>query len=109
MLQEVDDLREEGNELGALLETLGEADWTRPTPFKQWTVFDVVGHLHYSDRCAIAALKGRETFERETAAMRSVIEHGGSLREFTRDELGAVNGRRMLQLCRDTVRDMCDR
>jgi uncharacterized protein (TIGR03084 family) len=109
MLEEVENLREEGNELAALLETLGEADWKRPTPFKQWTVFDVVGHLHYSDRCAIAALKGRETFEQETAAMRSVIERGGSLRDFTRDELGPLGGSRMLALWRDAFRDMCDR
>src|SRR5260370_40381644 len=106
MFQEVADLREEGNELAALLETLGEADWKRPTPFKQWTAFDVVGHLHYSDRCAIAAVKGRETFEKETAAMRSVIERGGSLRDFTREELGALDGRRMLALWRDGFRDM---
>jgi uncharacterized protein (TIGR03084 family) len=109
MLQEVEDLREEGEELSTLLNSLAEADWVRPTPFKQWTVFDVVGHLHYSDRCAVAALKGRDAFQRETAAMRSVIERGGSLRDFTRGELGPVDARRMLQLWRDTFRDMCDR
>ncbi len=108
MLQEVDDLREEGNELGALLDSLGEADWARPTPFKQWTVFDVVGHLHYSDRCALAALKGRDAFQKETAAMRSVIERGGSLRDFTRDELGPLDGRHMLELWRGAFHDMCD-
>ena len=109
MSHEVDDLREEGSELGALLATLAEADWSRPTPFKKWTAFDVVGHLHYSDRCALAALKGRETFDRETAAMRSVIARGGSLRDFTRDELGPLDGRRMLELWRDTFAEMCDR
>jgi len=109
VLQEIEDLREEGNELRALLETLEDADWARPTPFKQWTVFDVVAHLHYSDRCALASLKGREAFDKETAAMRSVIERGGSLRDFTRDEVGPLEGRRMLALWRDTFRDMCDR
>jgi uncharacterized protein (TIGR03084 family) len=109
MLQEVADLREEGHELDTLLASLREADWSRPTPFKQWTPFDVVGHLHYSDRCALAALKGREAFQTETAAMRSVIERGGSLRDFTREALGPLDGRRMRQLWLDTFRDMCDR
>jgi uncharacterized protein (TIGR03084 family) len=109
MFQEVDDLREEGKELDALLASLREADWARPTPFKQWTPFDVVGHLHYSDRCAVASLKGREAFQAETAAMRSVIERGGSLRDFTREALGPLDGSHMRQLWRDTFGDMCDR
>jgi uncharacterized protein (TIGR03084 family) len=109
MLQEVRDLREEGKELRALLETIGEADWARATPFKQWTVFDVVGHLHYSDRCALAALDGREAFERETAAMRAVIVRGGSLRDFTREVLGPMDSRRMLALWTGAFDEMCDR
>src|ERR1041384_205150 len=90
MLQEVEDLREEGSELGALLETLNESDWAKPTPLKRWTIYDVVGHLHYSDRCALASLKGREAFVEETAAMKAVIDQGGSLRDFTRETLGNV-------------------
>src|SRR5262249_1798930 len=109
MLQEVADLREEGHELDTLLASLREADWSRPTPFNQWTPFDVVGHLHYSQRCALAALKGREAVQAETAAMRSVIERGGSLRDFTREALGPLDGGRMRQLWLDTFRDMCDR
>lgn len=109
MFQEVDDLREEGKELDTLLASLGEADWARPTPFKQWTPFDVVGHLHYSDRCAVASLKGREAFQAETAAMRSVIERGRSLRDFTREAFGPLDGSRVRQLWRDTFGDMCDR
>jgi len=109
MFQEVDDLREEGKELDSLLGSLGEADWARPTPFKQWTPFDVVGHLHYSDRCAVASLKGREAFQTETAAMRSVIERGGSLRDFTHDALGPLDGSRLRQLWCATFDDMCDR
>src|ERR1051325_2451264 len=101
MLQEVEDLREEGNELAALLGTLSEDDWRRATPFKQWTVLDVVGHLHYSDRCALAALGGRDAFTKETAAMRAVIRRGASLCDFTREVLGEQDGRSMLVLWRD--------
>ena len=109
MLQEVDDLREEGRELDSLLGSLREADWARPTPFKQWTPFDVVGHLHYSDRCALASLEGREAFQAETAAMRSVIERGGSLRDFTREALGPLGGSRLRELWREAFADMCGR
>jgi len=40
MLQQAVDLREEGDELYALLETLDPADWVRNTPFKSWTADD---------------------------------------------------------------------
>jgi len=109
MLQEVEDLREEGSELGALLETLNESDWAKPTPFKQWTIYDVVGHLHYSDRCALASLKGREAFVEETAAMKAVIDQGGSLRDFTRETLGNVDAPRMLAMWKGAFQEMCDR
>ncbi len=38
MLQRAVDLREQGDELYALLRTRSDADWTRNTPFKNWTV-----------------------------------------------------------------------
>jgi uncharacterized protein (TIGR03084 family) len=109
MLREIDDLRDEGKELGTLLERLGDGDWNRPTPFKQWTVYDVVAHLHYSDRCALWSLDGRETFDRETAAMRGVIERGGSLGQFTRDVFRDVSAARLFGLWKDGFREMCDR
>jgi len=49
MLQESQDLRAEADELHAFLETLGEADWERPTGFMKWTPWDVVAHLHFFD------------------------------------------------------------
>ena len=107
MLQEARDLREEGDELAALLETLDDADWSRPTPFKQWTVFDVVAHLHYSDRAALAALEGREAFAKEAAAWRGVIERGESLRDYTREALGPLPPAEMLALWRLAFVEMC--
>lgn len=49
MQQQAADLRAEGEELNGLLETLDESDWERATPFKGWTVNDVIQHLHQGD------------------------------------------------------------
>ncbi|MFT6580396.1 MAG: hypothetical protein ACJAU6_000825 [Alphaproteobacteria bacterium] len=43
------ELRIEGDELFATLQDLSDEDWARPTPFKSWTVNDVIGHLHLGD------------------------------------------------------------
>ena len=60
MLQQAVDLRAEGDELHALLETLDESDWGRPTPFKAWTVNDVMRHLHEGDWLAVLSLADPE-------------------------------------------------
>ena len=49
MKQLADDLRAEGEELNALLATLSEDDWRRPTPFKDWTIEAVMQHLLVGD------------------------------------------------------------
>ena len=65
MLQEVLDLRQEGDELFELLRTLKDDDWKRNTPFKNWTVDDVISHLHLSDWLAVLSVKDTDGFLRE--------------------------------------------
>lgn len=62
MLEQIRDLRAEGEELDALLGDLAPDDWWRPTPFKRWTPFDVVAHLHVTDKVAALAVASREAF-----------------------------------------------
>ena len=45
-LQQVEDLREDGEALFELLDTLTDDQWALPTPFKSRTVNWVVRHLH---------------------------------------------------------------
>ena len=63
MLQQARDLLDEGIEFKALLDTLTAQDWETPTPFKSWTINQIVQHLHGSDKMAVLSLKGREGFE----------------------------------------------
>lgn len=60
--QQVSDLRDEARELDALLVTLDEATWWRPTPFKGWAPFDVVAHLHRTDCAALLAVTAPDEF-----------------------------------------------
>lgn len=61
-MQQAHDLREEGDELYELVRTLEAGDWDRPTPFKNWTVNDVIAHLHTTDLVATVALEEPERF-----------------------------------------------
>jgi uncharacterized protein (TIGR03084 family) len=58
-------LKEQQDELGALLDELDDAGWAAPSRCAGWTVSDVVLHLGQTNEMAIASVQGR--FE-ETAA-----------------------------------------
>ena len=51
------DFQQEVEALHALLASLTEDDWERPTQFKSWTSNDIVQHLHDGD--LLAAASGR--------------------------------------------------
>lgn len=62
MMQQALDLLEEGKELKKLLDALSPKDWERHTPFKNWTINQVVQHLHGADKAAVLALTDEERF-----------------------------------------------
>ncbi|MDA0791033.1 MAG: TIGR03084 family metal-binding protein [Proteobacteria bacterium] len=62
MMQQAEDLLEEGTELKAVLDKLDQDDWARETPFKNWTINKVVQHLHGADRAAVLSLTDAEEF-----------------------------------------------
>ena len=76
MLQQAIDLREEGAALRDFLAELEDADWARPTPFKDWTVNAVIQHLHSGDWMASVSLEDPERFARLLAARRAARERG---------------------------------
>lgn len=81
-MQQADDLRAEGTALYELLSTLKSDDWARPTPFKQYTVYDVVAHLHTTDHAATVALEQPDEFRvmaRERNAAIAITSTGAQL------------------------------
>lgn len=61
-MQQAHDFLTECEILAALLEQLSDADWLRRTQFKDWTVNDVVAHLHFWNLAADRSLKDPEAF-----------------------------------------------
>ena len=67
MFDQAADLLEEGKALKQVLDDLKPDEWSRPTPFKNWTVNNVVQHLHGSDKMAVLSLKDSEGFKKAKA------------------------------------------
>lgn len=67
MLQMVSDLKAEGEDLYRYLKTLDEAAWSGETPFNNWTVNQVVQHLHGTDLAAVKSIKDPEGFRQSVS------------------------------------------
>ncbi len=96
------DLREEGTALKQLLDRLTEPDWSRATPFKGWSVNQVVQHLHGSDKMAVLALKdaaGFATAKANPDTLRILMNPGSQYR---------LEASELLQTWWDYFTEMCD-
>ncbi len=98
MLQQAADFRAEAAALHALLTTLTDADWARPTRFKRWTVNDIVQHLHAGDLMAAASVAGDDPFRALRSEIQQARDNGLTRVEETRQRLGNPTGRRLLDL-----------
>jgi uncharacterized protein (TIGR03084 family) len=63
------DLRDEGDELDALVGELPEADWARQTPAAGWTIAHQVAHLAWTDDRALLSVSDPDAFAAEIAAL----------------------------------------
>jgi uncharacterized protein (TIGR03084 family) len=108
MLPQAVDFRAEVDDLHALLVTLSEADWERATQFKQWTINDIVQHLHDSDLMAAASVAGPEPFERRRAEVQALRDTGLSRVQEARQRYSGLTGKLLLERWHAQAIDLCD-
>ena len=108
MLAQAADFRSEADELHRLLVTLSEADWDRATLFKQWTINDIVQHLHDGDLMAAASVAGPEAFAKFRAERQALVDSGMTRVQAARHRLGDLTGSRLLQRWHAQMVDLCN-
>lgn len=106
-MEEIRWLREEGASLRELLLELAPSDWQRPTPFKQWTPWDIVAHLYLSDLWARASLHSCAAFAAQVAPLLDAIKARKPLREFTRERFAELPLEQLLAGWSDTLAALC--
>jgi uncharacterized protein (TIGR03084 family) len=109
MLQQVLDLKAEGDDLLSLLSAIDDADWRRVTQFKGWSVNDVMLHLYIgnvqaelsaTDPDAYLALR-RDILARRNAGLSSIEE--------TRERLPDLHGAELLARWHGQLAALCAR
>ncbi|MFC8566584.1 TIGR03084 family metal-binding protein [Streptomyces sp. NPDC057245] len=82
----IDDLRDESEELDALVAGLAPGQWRLATPAPHWTVAHQIAHLHWTDRAALTAATDEDAFK-------GLVEHALAAPDRYVDE-GAEDGAR---------------
>jgi uncharacterized protein (TIGR03084 family) len=108
VLQQIVDFRAEADELHRLLAPLVDADWDRATLFKQWTVNDIVQHLHMGDIMAYTAATDPNGFDALRADIAAKRASGLTRVAETRQRLGGVSGARLLAAWHAQMLRLCD-
>jgi uncharacterized protein (TIGR03084 family) len=112
MLEQAIDFREDSDVLFALLDTLDEQDWERKTQFKDWTINDIVAHLHLGNYMADLSLQDSVAFfdfRRSLTAMSKPSKQGSGHLDATQAWLDGTKNRVLLSRWRDFYREMADR
>lgn len=99
--QEVQDFLAVSDALFDLLEAAPDDAWSRPTQFKNWSIDDILGHLHLWNVGADLSLGDVEAFERHVNLFRQAVRGGESRPDYTRRWLGGVHGKALRDLWRD--------
>jgi len=103
MLPIASDLRDEVNEFHALLDRLEEGDWARETKFKNWTPWDIVAHLHFSDDAALHSVEGEEAFAAHRKALMDGVREGSSMLDLQREAFSHLSAPELLAKWKDTA------
>src|ERR1700687_1375506 len=109
MLSQAADFRAEADDLHQLLVTLKDSDWDCVTLFKQWTINDIVQHLHDGDLMAAASVAGPEQFSQFRAERQALLDRGLTRVQAAHHRLGDLTGTRLLKRWHALVVDLCDK
>src|SRR5271163_4852837 len=109
MLPQAADFQAEVDDLHALLVTLPDAEWARATLFKQWTVNDIVQHLHDGDLMAAASVEGPRQFAQFRAERQALLASGLTRVQAARHRLGDLTGARLRERWYAQARELAEK
>lgn len=108
MLQEAIDFRDESQALYDLAAPLSKQDFDKPTGFKQWTLNDIIAHLHYFNMLADYSMHDESRFASDYAKLTALRQNGESMVTATDKMLDGLKGQPLLLAWRTYYDSMAD-
>ena len=106
MMQQAQDFMSESQALHALVTPLEDEDFERKTSFKDWTINNVIGHLHMWNWAADLALKDNEAFQTFLTGLRAHTSTGGTLNEFEFKWMDGLSGQALVNTWHEFFSEM---
>ncbi|MBZ0129831.1 MAG: TIGR03084 family protein [Rhodobacteraceae bacterium] len=107
-MQQARDFRDEADTLAAVLQPLSDADFNQRTLFKNWTINDVIGHLHMFDHAALLTLQSREAFNGFFGRIARDLQQGRTLLQSQIPWLDGLHGRALFAAWHETAGKVAD-
>jgi uncharacterized protein (TIGR03084 family) len=108
MLQQAIDFRAECDALFEILQPLSDADWERKGQFKDWTINEIMQHLHYWNYGADLSLNDEPAFLQLMADLGEIRKSGEDHRRFVERRLDGAKGPELLALWHDYYNVLAD-
>lgn len=108
MLREADDFLAETEALHDAVSGLSDAELMMVTQFKDWTITDVLTHLHFWNKAADLSAQDPKAFSAIADHVLSAVKKGGSMRHVEDAEI-AERGSDLRTVWIETARDMARR
>ncbi len=108
-MQQAIDFYDESEALHHLLNPISEEDYEQRTQFKDWTINEVLGHLHIGNWAANLTLKNSTAFEKFAESMMEEFTKGATLREFEGKWLKSLKGKNLLNEWHQFYYEMSER
>jgi len=109
MISEARDFGDESEAVFELISGLPDSALEMRTQFKNWSVNDIVQHLHFSNMLADMSLEREAEFERLYARLERLQGEGQTLMEATDRLLDGLGGRALCEEWAKLFRSMADR
>lgn len=100
------DFQQESQALAEHLDALTDADLDTATAFKQWTLNDILAHLHFFNLMAHYTLVDEDRFAGEMKILRERMAGGQSMVQATDEQLNGLRGRALLAAWQQTINEM---
>ena len=90
------DFQADSAALADLLSDLTETELTTSTGFKQWSINDIIAHLHFFNELADQSLRDEPRFVERYAQLRARMQAGATMMAATNDMLEGLTGRALI-------------